>query len=175
MMSGLEVAGVVLGALPLVISALEHYAEGVSTARRYFRYKAELRSLTLSVNTERSIFVNTLEQLLTGIVHVEQMDLLLSDPSGQLWRAKDSELRLQERLGSTYDTYFENVKGMDAALQAMMLKMALDANGKVRDETHPEINAKYTRPFQACTEDHTDIVHSLAIAIRASSRTSTSV
>lgn len=28
-MSGLEVAGVVLGAIPLVISALEHYGDGV--------------------------------------------------------------------------------------------------------------------------------------------------
>lgn len=31
-MSGLEVAGVVLGAIPLVISGLEHYGQGVSAA-----------------------------------------------------------------------------------------------------------------------------------------------
>ena len=30
-MSGFEVVGVLLGAIPLVISALEHYSEGVST------------------------------------------------------------------------------------------------------------------------------------------------
>jgi hypothetical protein len=30
-MSGFEIAGVVLGSIPLIISALEHYAEGVST------------------------------------------------------------------------------------------------------------------------------------------------
>jgi len=29
-MSGFEIAGVVLGSLPLIISALEHYGEGVS-------------------------------------------------------------------------------------------------------------------------------------------------
>jgi hypothetical protein len=29
-MAGLEVAGVVLGSIPLVISALEHYRDGVS-------------------------------------------------------------------------------------------------------------------------------------------------
>jgi hypothetical protein len=29
-MSGLEVTGVVLGAVPLIISALEHYGAGVS-------------------------------------------------------------------------------------------------------------------------------------------------
>ena len=29
-MSGFEIAGVVLGSIPLVVSALEHYTEGVS-------------------------------------------------------------------------------------------------------------------------------------------------
>jgi hypothetical protein len=32
-MSGLEITGVVLGAIPLVISALEHYSNGVSRTR----------------------------------------------------------------------------------------------------------------------------------------------
>ena len=68
-MSGFEVAGVVLGSLPLIISALEHYAEGIATAKRFWRYKTELRSLILQVNTERGIFINTLEQLLTGIMY----------------------------------------------------------------------------------------------------------
>lgn len=130
-MSGLEVAGVVLGALPLVISALEHYADGVNTAKRYWRYKTELRSLILSVNTEQTIFENTLEQLLTGIVRIEQMDQLLSNPAGQLWHQADAETRLQERLAGAYDTYVKNVRGMDVALQTMMNKLALDIDGKV--------------------------------------------
>jgi hypothetical protein len=128
-MSGLEIAGVVLGALPLVISALEHYAEGVNTTRRYWRYKTELRSLILNVKTERSIFINTLGQLLAGVVSFEQINVLLLDPCGQPWRAPGSEQRLQRRLAKAYDTYFENVKGMDDALRAMMVRLALDANG----------------------------------------------
>ena len=58
-MSGLEVAGVILGGLPLVISALEHYTHGVNTAKRYWRFKSELRSLILEINTERSIFTSS--------------------------------------------------------------------------------------------------------------------
>jgi hypothetical protein len=30
-MAGIEVAGVILGSIPLVIAALEHYGNGVST------------------------------------------------------------------------------------------------------------------------------------------------
>jgi hypothetical protein len=32
-MSGIEVAGLILGSIPLLISALEHYAEGVHTIK----------------------------------------------------------------------------------------------------------------------------------------------
>lgn len=83
-MSGLDVAGVVLGALPLVISALEHYAESVNTAKRYWRYETELRTLILQVNTEKGIFVNTLEQLLTGIVRIEQVNDFVASAGGQI-------------------------------------------------------------------------------------------
>jgi hypothetical protein len=40
-MSGFEVAGIVLGAIPLVISALEHYGEGVSVTYSLFCLEAE--------------------------------------------------------------------------------------------------------------------------------------
>lgn len=59
--SGLEVAGVVLGALPLVVAALQCYAEGVTTARRFYRYQACLGSMIALIETERTIFLNTVE------------------------------------------------------------------------------------------------------------------
>jgi hypothetical protein len=35
-MAGLEIAGVVLGAIPLIVSALEHYGNGVSRSNPVF-------------------------------------------------------------------------------------------------------------------------------------------
>ena len=130
-MSGLEVAGVVLGSLPLVISALEHYANGINTAKRFWRYKSEIQSLILQVNTERGIFINTIEQLLTGVVRFEQMDAFLSSPGGDDWKGVDIEEILQDRLHSAYGIYLDNVKGMGTSLQKMKDKLALDPDGKV--------------------------------------------
>jgi hypothetical protein len=131
-MSGLEVAGVVLGALPLVISALEHYAEGIQTAKRYWRYKSELRSLILQIKTEREIFLNTLEQLLAGVVRIEHMTDFLSHPGGDAWSDADVDLKLQQRLRNAHKVYLGNVDGMSRSLKLMMEKLALDAEGKVR-------------------------------------------
>jgi hypothetical protein len=130
-MSGLEVAGVVLGSLPLVISALEHYANGIHTAKRYWRYKLELRSLILQIDTERGIFLNTLEQLLSGLVRIEHMTEFLSNPGGLAWH--DVEVQLKLRLRSAYEIYFGNVNGMARSLKRIREKLALDPDsGKVR-------------------------------------------
>jgi len=131
-MSGFEVAGVVLGSLPLIISALEHYAEGIATAKRFWRYKTELRSLILQVNTERGIFINTLEQLLTGIVRVDHMTDFLANPGGDAWRDLEVDSKLKERLRSAYGIYIDNVRGMELSLSHMKQKLALDSDGKVR-------------------------------------------
>ena len=91
-------AGVVLGSLPLVISAMEHYAEGIATAKRFWRYKSEMRSLILQINTERGIFINTLEQLLVGIIRVERMADFLAKPCGDLWRESEASRPTEERI-----------------------------------------------------------------------------
>jgi hypothetical protein len=131
-MSGLEVAGVVLGALPLIISALEHYANGINTAKRFWSYKSHVRSLLCQINTERGIFVNTLDQLLTGIVRIDQMAYFIASVGGETWQEAGIEQKLKERLHDAYHVYLENVKGMEEALQAIMEKLALDPDGKVR-------------------------------------------
>jgi hypothetical protein len=137
-MSGLEIAGVVLGSLPLVISALEHYAEGIHTAKRYWRYKTELRSLILQIDTERGIFINTLEQLLGGLVGIEHMTDFLANPGGKVWQNVD--VQLKSRLRSAYEVYFGNVSGMARALKRIREKLALDPDtGKVRFEAPPTL------------------------------------
>lgn len=136
-MSGLEVAGVVLGALPLIISALEHYANGINTAKRYWRYKSEIRSLILQVKTERDIFLNTIEQLLNGIVRLEQMETFLSSPRGDIWRDEDVNSKLKDRLRGAYEVYHDNVEGMKTSIKGIMGKLALDPEtGKVRPKSH---------------------------------------
>jgi hypothetical protein len=94
-MSGFEIAGVILATLPLIISALEHYANGIRTAKRYCRYKTVFRDMISQVDTQYGIFLNTLELLLDGLVAFERMTELLSNPGGDGWRdvKLDSKLR----------------------------------------------------------------------------------
>ncbi len=118
--SGFEVTSVVLGALPLVISALELYAEGVGTAKRYLRYKTELESLILHIDTERAIFVNTIEQLLTGIMKLSDV---VKNGGDRIWQELSVDSKLENRLRGAYEIYIDNAKGMEVALEKIMDKL----------------------------------------------------
>jgi hypothetical protein len=168
-MSGLEVAGVVLGALPLVISALEHYVNGLNTAKRFWLYKREMQSMMQLVKTERSLFENTIEHLLTGIVKAERMTEVRS--GGHFWQDGDVELGLKNRLSYSYEIYHDNVRGMEASLQAIMRKLGLDPYGKVRPRPVLEL---FSSPLPASSNRETCHPHfpvsyqlnSLTIALR---------
>ena len=129
-MSGLEIAGAVLGSIPLVISAIEHYANGISTARRYLKYQTEMEDLLRKIRTEQKLFKNTIETLLNGIASDERMSDIVA--GGNFWQEPDIELKLKDRLRDAYDIYLDNVCGMEASLQRFREKLALDQAGKVR-------------------------------------------
>lgn len=131
-MSGLEVAGLALGVIPLILSALEFYSEGISTTKRFFRYKYELQAIIDAITTERAIFTNTMELLLTGIVRPEQMSEFFSDVGGNAWQENDFKEELRDRLGGSYEAYLDILRGFLASLEIMIQKLALAPDGKVR-------------------------------------------
>jgi hypothetical protein len=130
-MSGLEVVGLVLGAIPLLISGLEHYAEGVQTIRRLIGYKWELKSLINSLRTEDSIFENTCETLLDGLAHPSKIESLLKDPGGDELRTPDLSRKLENRLGDAYAIFFENVAAIHGSIKTFQERLGLGPDGKV--------------------------------------------
>jgi hypothetical protein len=140
-MSGVEVAGLVLGAIPLLVSGLESYIKGVATIKRYFKYKNELKSLLRTLTTEYDIFRNSCEMLLEGLVHAHKMTLLLKDPGGNLWKDPFIERKLKNRLQSSYVGYLQTVDDMELAVEEFKARLKLGPDGKVRhNDIHPQLS-----------------------------------
>lgn len=130
-MSGLEIAGVVLGSIPLIISALEHYADGVRTIRRWGRYKYELKSLLGELRTEQTLFRNTTEMLLDGMTDSKLFEQLLNSPGGDLWHDPTLERKLMDRLHTSYDTYMDRLRDMADVIGGFQDRLGIDNTGKV--------------------------------------------
>ncbi|KAF4979957.1 hypothetical protein FZEAL_3943 [Fusarium zealandicum] len=102
-MSGFEVAGIVLGSIPLIIEALEAYSKFLQD---WGRAPSELRSLKRQLTTERAKLYNICEQLISDVVAQNEIEPMLENPFGPLWQAQEVNNRVRQRLWGAY-TEFE--------------------------------------------------------------------
>ncbi|KAI9756017.1 MAG: hypothetical protein M4579_004062 [Chaenotheca gracillima] len=131
MASGVEIAGLVLGTFPLLISACEHYREGLEPLKDWYRYRLELESFLRKLDRQHVLFHLTLEELLSSIApNLLLVDDLLEEPGGTLWQDRDLEKDLQERLRSSYATYFATVAEMNKLMKVLKRGLDLDDAGK---------------------------------------------
>ena len=136
-MSGFEVAGVVLGALPLLIEGLKAYTDGVEAIQNAWNYDIVIWDLLVSLNTGLAIYRSSCEELLTSLVlQDEDFYELLSDPYGEKWKDKAINAQLRVRLGDNLDPYHGAVKRLKKRIHLFQKKLYLDNDYKVDHPTN---------------------------------------
>lgn len=138
MMSGLEIAGLVLGLYPLVISALEQYRRVHDVAGLLTHFESEYRKTLEDVKDEQLFFRMTLEELLLPLSTDESFDegdleALLTNPAGQDWNNKEFQLALEERLGRAYQRFLEIMTSLHSLMSSLLFTLVNDK---------PELQAK---------------------------------
>ena len=131
-MSGFEIAGVVLGSLPIVVSALQVYIKGASTMQKWRFYARELRSLIRTLETEHAKLQNVCEKLLMGIVPETQIEIMINDPLGLAWQNRDVSAKIRLRLWRSSKIFEENLQDMEETMEELKSKLGLGPDGKVR-------------------------------------------
>ncbi|GAB1315508.1 hypothetical protein MFIFM68171_05718 [Madurella fahalii] len=126
-MSGLEVAGVVLGILPLAVRALEGYMSVLSSMKHAQR---NLRALVRDLETEQLRLQTTCEILLDGVAPPSVIDKLVRTPFGPGWKPYNDRLRL--RLWTTFGKFEEQVVEMQEAAEELRAKLGLEADGSTK-------------------------------------------
>lgn len=135
-MSGLEVAGVVLGAVPVILEGIEIYLNAATTTKRYWRYKSELRKTRDAVRTEHALLLNTLQLLLSGVVPDDRMNSCLKGlpkhGGSMIWSDPAVEAKLRIKLRWGYDLYVSRIDAIHNVLRRFMEKLGLTVDGEVR-------------------------------------------
>ncbi|MCJ1435863.1 hypothetical protein MMC27_005239 [Xylographa pallens] len=120
MATGIETAGLVLAAFPLLVSAAEHYREGYEKISEWYHFRPEFTAFCHALQTQRALFEGNLEELLITIVHSDsEMSSLLQDPGGPPWL--NLEDRLKNKLPRSYDQYRVTMDEMNR-IMAKLLK-----------------------------------------------------
>lgn len=131
MATGIEAAGLVLGSIPLILAAMQFYAEGIAVTRRYRKYRAGIETLIVEITTENAKFRNSVELLLMGIVSPYDIAALLEKTGGALWREESLERNMKQRLGSSYNAYFSTIILLHQTTESLKKRLKLGPDGKV--------------------------------------------
>ncbi|KAI0438563.1 hypothetical protein F4803DRAFT_534540 [Xylaria telfairii] len=136
-MSGFEVVGVVLGTIPLLVSALERYERGIKTIQIVRRRAKVMHSLATALSTEQTILRNTCETLLGGIIDPKNMKPLLAEPFGPLWQDPDTKALIERRLDHTLKDFKALVHSMEEAVEEIRSKLGLGPDCEIRINDGP--------------------------------------
>jgi hypothetical protein len=145
-MSGLEVLGIVLGGLPLVLSALKnykHFREGVT---RWRRYSSEMASVIRQLQSQECILTDLCEKLLEDLGLGSRIDAMIKDPFGPLWQDDRVMDKLRQLLYRDYTVFEATIGEMSTAIDEIKKKIGLGPDGQVSREStlesgNPQIQA----------------------------------
>ncbi|KAH7073645.1 hypothetical protein BKA63DRAFT_37766 [Paraphoma chrysanthemicola] len=162
MASGVEVAGLVLGSIPLILAGLQFYAEGISITRRYGKYKEEISSLLTELRTENTLYINSINMLLIGVVPQDEMVIFLTDPKGSQWKDPRFDRKLRKRLDTSYESYLETVSQLMATVEKFRDRLRLDSSGKPQFSDSNKFKEHYKRlKFSLSKADYKDLMDRL--------------
>lgn len=125
-MSGIEIVGVVLGAFPLAISAMEHYQDTKKAAGTFWKIRKAYRKDVRNFELCRTMFVLHVKELLRPLVEIdidddpEKCTTLLQEPGGDLWKHQEVEEALKRRLHKQHKVYMNTME----ELLEVMAKLA---------------------------------------------------
>lgn len=130
-MSGLEIVGVILGAFPLAISAMEHYEESKKVAGTFFKIRrAHRKDFGRTKDCQLKFRLNMKELLLPlledDVVTRIEYEQLIANPGGPGWQEDHVEESLADRLGDCYERYIEILKEMEEAMVSLCKATRVD-------------------------------------------------
>lgn len=125
-MSGIEIAGLVLGAFPLLLRALDDYREGAETLRDWWRIERTYKKCHQDLCYHRLLFEDVVELLLLPLVADSvELKTLMSDPAGQIWEEPELEQRLRDRLPKSYSLFLEYIHDINGLVESIKKELGV--------------------------------------------------
>ncbi|UPX18480.1 uncharacterized protein EKO05_0008779 [Ascochyta rabiei] len=159
MATGIEIAGLVLGSLPLLLAGLEFYGKGIAVTKRYWRYGREVEMLVGELRGETAVYQNSIESLVLGVVDARDVAEFLADPGGELWAKVSFERKLRKRLGASYSPYLDTILRLRAAVEKFKERLRLGSSGQPQFSDENTFKENYKRlKFSLSKADYNDLM-----------------
>lgn len=131
MVTGVETAGLLLGAFPLIISALEHYEHSIDPARAFVKWQDELLKTVRELYMGLTTYNQTVCLLLKPIASEQDLVEMMEDPKSSLWKDETLADKLCLMLGPTYDAFMLTIQDIDDIMASIAKCLNIEGAQKV--------------------------------------------
>ena len=116
-MSGVEVAGLLIGILPVIFAAVENYQKLCSRPfSRYSSFSKEVERYLTRLDNQRVIFRKDCFLLLSNITNSDDANLMLANTGHQYWSDRSLDHQLATFLGDSRVQCLRTLKHIDEIL-----------------------------------------------------------
>ncbi|KAI5813171.1 hypothetical protein BZA77DRAFT_296157 [Pyronema omphalodes] len=129
MVTGVETAGLVLGAFPLLLQGVEVYLNGSKKVAGLWNWRRQLRMIIREFTIEYSLFEMTCIRIFEELGDTESMGGIssLMDGKVEIWRNSDFEARLTHHMGeNTARVFLSEVEQLHIMLEEVRKQLQLD-------------------------------------------------
>ncbi|KAK8246592.1 hypothetical protein HDK90DRAFT_15116 [Phyllosticta capitalensis] len=135
-MSGIEIAGLVLGAVPLIVVAMEKYSEAAKMYDSFKKHRTHLISACRRLKAEQRVYQNTYMTLLSGIIPRHEIARIVQKGPKQTsnWKRQEFENILQKRLARDYEVFSGLMEEMNFIVREFAKELNLDEDFQVQAE-----------------------------------------
>ncbi|KAF2629517.1 hypothetical protein BU25DRAFT_456615 [Macroventuria anomochaeta] len=102
-MSGIEIAGIAFGVLPILIEVVKSYSNVCKQVHTLRHYSKEVKSISEQLKVHNGIFLNEVRLLLRSIEAEEEVESMLEDAVDQRWISKHLNDKLRTVLRDSFD------------------------------------------------------------------------
>ncbi|GKT45905.1 uncharacterized protein ColSpa_06086 [Colletotrichum spaethianum] len=129
-----EIAGLVLGAVPLLISAIEHYEDFVEPTVAFFKWKGQLSKVTRRLLMGHTAYEQNVRLLLKQVVSNEDLVDMINDPQSDDWKSEWLVKDLREKLGNAYQPAFSTIQEIARIMISVAANLNIDGSDKVTQD-----------------------------------------
>ncbi|EER25963.1 hypothetical protein D8B26_008293 [Coccidioides posadasii str. Silveira] len=138
MATGVEIAGLVLGSIPLVISALENYENLLDPTKAFLKYRGQLSRATRELVNQYTSYEQSMQILLSPITDPQELLDMMENANSELWRDKEIEAALRKKLGRSYPACMRTIRDIESTMKAIAGNLNIEGADRI---THDGLEA----------------------------------
>ncbi|KAI9894521.1 MAG: hypothetical protein M1814_001875 [Vezdaea aestivalis] len=127
-MSGIEIAGLALGAFPVFLKALEGYRKSAELLENWWQIQRAYKKCKHDIEYHQTIFQQNIERLLLPLVGDEELKGLMDDPGGRAWSSSDLESKLKSRMPKSYAPFVEIMHEFNSFMDSLGKELGVSSS-----------------------------------------------